>query len=94
MDPERQNPRTHIIPGGGKYLFIDPFVKTRDGYQLSFPTHQGMMDEHIQAGSKDPSVKLNTTYSFGIMTGNCAIRNGRVQGLPQPRTQGNGSQPI
>lgn len=66
MDPEHQNPRTHIIPGGGKYLFIYPFVKTRDWYQLSFPTRQGMMDEHIQVGSKYPTVKLNTTYSFGI----------------------------
>ncbi|MBD1370905.1 chlorite dismutase family protein [Hazenella sp. IB182357] len=66
MDPEHQNPRTHIIPGRSKYLFIYPFIKTRDWYQLSFPTRQGMMDEHIQVGSKYPSVKLNTTYSFGI----------------------------
>jgi chlorite dismutase len=66
MDPEHQNPRTHIIPGRSKYLFIYPFVKTRDWYQLSFPTRQGMMDEHIQVGSKYPSVKLNTTYSFGL----------------------------
>ncbi|MBA4542073.1 MULTISPECIES: chlorite dismutase family protein [Thermoactinomyces] len=66
MDPEHQNPRTHIIPGRSKYLFIYPFVKTRDWYQLSFPARQGMMDEHIQVGSKYPSVKLNTTYSFGI----------------------------
>lgn len=66
MDPEHQNPRTHIIPGKSKYLFVYPFVKTRDWYQLSFPTRQGMMDEHIQIGGKYPSVKLNTTYSFGI----------------------------
>jgi chlorite dismutase len=66
MDPQHQNPRTHIIPGRHKYLFIYPFIKTRDWYQLSFPTRQGMMDEHIQVGSKYPSVKLNTTYSFGI----------------------------
>lgn len=66
MDPEHQNPRTHIIPGRSKYLFIYPFVKTRDWYQLSFPARQGMMDEHIQVGSRYPSVKLNTTYSFGI----------------------------
>jgi chlorite dismutase len=66
MDPEHQNPRTHIVPGRSKYLFVYPFVKTRDWYQLSFPARQGMMDEHIQVGSKYPSVKLNTTYSFGI----------------------------
>lgn len=66
MDPEHQNPRVYIIPGMKKYLFIYPFIKTRDWYQLSYPTRQGMMDEHIQVGSKYPSVKLNTTYSFGI----------------------------
>ncbi|SDZ35179.1 chlorite dismutase family protein [Thermoactinomyces sp. DSM 45892] len=66
MDPEHQNPRTHIIPGQSKYLFVYPFIKTRDWYQLSFPARQGMMDEHIQVGGRYPSVKLNTTYSFGI----------------------------
>ncbi|PTM57739.1 chlorite dismutase family protein [Desmospora activa] len=66
MDPEHQNPRVYIIPGAKKYLFVYPFIKTRDWYQLSYPTRQGMMDEHIQVGSKYPSVKLNTTYSFGI----------------------------
>lgn len=66
MDPEHQNPRMYIIPGMKKYLFIYPFIKTRDWYQLSYPARQGMMDEHIQVGSKYPSVKLNTTYSFGI----------------------------
>ncbi|PTX59145.1 chlorite dismutase [Melghirimyces profundicolus] len=66
MDPEHQNPRVYIIPGMKKYLFVYPFIKTRDWYQLSYPTRQGMMDEHIQVGSKYPSVKLNTTYSFGI----------------------------
>ncbi|GGE06837.1 hypothetical protein GCM10011571_04980 [Marinithermofilum abyssi] len=66
MDPNHQNPRIYIIPGSKKYLFVYPFIKTRDWYQLSYPTRQGMMDEHIQVGSKYPSVKLNTTYSFGI----------------------------
>lgn len=66
MDPEHQNPRVYIIPGAKKYLFVYPFIKTRDWYQLSYPARQGMMDEHIQVGSKYPSVKLNTTYSFGI----------------------------
>ncbi|MCS1351755.1 chlorite dismutase family protein [Mechercharimyces sp. CAU 1602] len=66
LDPSHQNPRTYIIPGQSKYLFVYPFIKTRDWYQLSFPARQGMMDEHIQVGGKYPSVKLNTTYSFGI----------------------------
>jgi len=66
IEPEHQNSRIHIVPGLKKYLFVYPFIKTRDWYHLSFPTRQGMMDEHIKIGMKYPSVKLNTTYSFGI----------------------------
>jgi chlorite dismutase len=58
--------RTHIIPGKRKYLFIYPFVKTRAWYLLPLEERQKMMDAHIQIGNKFPSVKLNTTYSFGL----------------------------
>jgi len=58
--------RTHIIPGKRKYLFIYPFVKTRDWYLLPIERRQEIMDVHIRAGNKYPSVKLNTTYSFGL----------------------------
>jgi chlorite dismutase len=58
--------RTHIIPGKRKYLFIYPFVKTRDWYLLPQPARQEIMDVHIRVGNKYPSVKLNTTYSFGL----------------------------
>jgi chlorite dismutase len=58
--------RTHIIPGKRKYLFVYPFVKTRDWYLLPQPARQEIMDIHIRVGNKYPSVKLNTTYSFGL----------------------------
>ena len=58
--------RTHIIPGKRKYLFVYPFVKTRDWYLLPLEKRQEIMDVHIKAGNKYPSVKLNTTYSFGL----------------------------
>jgi chlorite dismutase len=58
--------RTHIIPGKRKYLFIYPFVKTRDWYLLPPEKRQEIMDTHIRVGNKYPSVKLNTTYSFGL----------------------------
>jgi chlorite dismutase len=58
--------RTHIIPGKRKYLFVYPFVKTRDWYLLPLAERQAIMDVHIKAGNKYPSVKLNTTYSFGL----------------------------
>jgi len=58
--------RTHIIPGKRKYLFVYPFVKTRAWYLLPMTERQAIMDGHIRIGNKYPSVKLNTTYSFGL----------------------------
>ena len=66
INPEHEELRTRIVPGRGKYIFVYPFVKSRDWYMLHKQTRQGIMDEHIQIGNKYPSVKLNTTYSFGI----------------------------
>jgi chlorite dismutase len=58
--------RTHIMPGKRKYLFVYPFVKTRDWYLLPLEKRQEIMDVHIKVGNEYPSVKLNTTYSFGL----------------------------
>lgn len=58
--------RTNIYPGRFKYIFIYPFVKTREWYLLSKEARQKVMDEHIRVGNLYPSVKLNTTYSFGL----------------------------
>lgn len=65
-NPEEDEERLIIQPSEARYLFIYPFIKSRDWYQLSFHARQGMMDEHIAVGREYPSVKLNTTYSFGI----------------------------
>jgi chlorite dismutase len=58
--------RLRIVPGEAKYLFVYPFVKTRPWYMLSMPERQKMMTEHIAMGHKYPTVKINTTYSFGL----------------------------
>ncbi len=58
--------RGQLQPGEYKYLFIYPFVKSKEWYHLNMPTRQGMMNEHIAIGHKYPRVKLNTTYSFGL----------------------------
>ncbi len=58
--------RTHIVPGRRKYLFVYPFVKTREWYLLPLERRQQIMDVHIRVGNEFPSVKLNTTYSFGL----------------------------
>ena len=58
--------RGQLRPGKYKYLFVYPFVKTREWYRMSLAARQGVMNEHIAVGTKYPSVKLNTTYSFGL----------------------------
>ncbi|MCA1564755.1 MAG: chlorite dismutase family protein [Acidobacteria bacterium] len=65
-NPEHVEDRLHIVPGQSNYLFVYPFVKTRDWYARSVEERQEMMDEHIRIGSKYRSVKLHTTYSFGL----------------------------
>ncbi len=65
-NPEHVEDRLHIIPGKAKYLFVYPFVKTREWYMLPVEERQEMMDAHIRIGSKYRSVKLHTTYSFGL----------------------------
>lgn len=66
LDPDHPADRTRIVPGKSRYLFVYPFVKNRDWYRMSPAARQGMMDEHIEVGTKYRSVKLNTTYSFGL----------------------------
>ena len=66
LDPDHQDKRRFITPAKSKYLFVYPFVKTRDWYQIPFEQRQTMMDEHIQVGAKYPSVRIHTTYSFGL----------------------------
>ena len=58
--------RVAINPQGSKYLFVYPFVKTRDWYMLPQEERQRLMDEHIRVGHEWPDVKLNTTYSYGL----------------------------
>jgi chlorite dismutase len=62
----QESKRLQVIPGKSKYIFVYPFVKTREWYLLTKAARQGMMDEHIEIGHRYPSVKLNTTYSFGL----------------------------
>jgi chlorite dismutase len=66
INPEHPEDRAHLVPGKYKYFFVYPFVKKREWYLLSMEDRQKLMDEHIRMGNKYPSVKLNTTYSFGL----------------------------
>jgi chlorite dismutase len=65
-NPEHVEDRLHVVPGKSQYLFVYPFVKTREWYSRPAEQRQEMMNEHIRIGSKYRSVKLHTTYSFGL----------------------------
>jgi chlorite dismutase len=58
--------RAKVVPGEHRYLFVYPFLKTREWFLLPKERRQEMMDVHIKVGHEFPSVKLNTTYSFGL----------------------------
>jgi chlorite dismutase len=58
--------RLEVRPANGKYLFVYPFVKTREWYGLPADERWRIMQEHIKVGREYPSVDLNTSYSFGL----------------------------
>ena len=62
----QEGARLKVVPGQARYLFVYPFVKTREWYHMTSAARQSVMDEHIAVGHKYPTVKLNTTYSFGL----------------------------
>jgi chlorite dismutase len=57
---------SRVAPGEARYLFVYPFVKTREWYSLSRPERQQMIEEHIAVGRRHPGFRLNTTYSYGV----------------------------
>ena len=58
--------RLEVRPKHSKYLFVYPFVKTREWYRLSPEERYKVMQEHIRIGREYPQIDLNTSYSFGL----------------------------
>jgi chlorite dismutase len=56
------------IPRGfkGKYVFVYPFVKSREWYALPAEQRWQIMQGHIKVGREYPGVDNHTTYSFGL----------------------------
>ena len=50
----------------GKYLFVYPFIKSREWYALPAGERYRIMQEHIRIGKEYPQVDNHTTYSFGL----------------------------
>ncbi len=61
-DDLRMIPRTFR----GKYVFVYPFVKSREWYALDAQERWRIMQEHIKVGREYPGVDNHTTYSFGL----------------------------
>jgi chlorite dismutase len=55
-----------MAPGQSKYLFVYPFVKTREWYLLPMEERRRLMAEHIRTGHRFPAIRINTAYSFGL----------------------------
>ena len=58
--------RLEVRPAHSKYLFVYPFVKSREWYRLSRAERYEVMQEHIRIGKEYPQIDLNTSYSFGL----------------------------
>jgi chlorite dismutase len=58
--------RLEVRPQHGKYLFVYPFVKSREWYRLAPDERWKVMQEHIKVGREYPQIDLNTSYSFGL----------------------------
>jgi chlorite dismutase len=58
--------RLEVRPAHGRYLFVYPFVKTREWYRLGRDERYRIMQEHIKVGREYPEIDLNTSYSFGL----------------------------
>ncbi len=61
-EDERTSPRGF----GGNYVFVYPFVKSREWYALPAEERWRIMQGHIQVGREYPGVDNHTTYSFGL----------------------------
>ncbi len=61
-EDERTRPRGFR----GRYVFVYPFVKSREWYALPADERWRIMQNHIEVGREYPGVDNHTSYSFGL----------------------------
>jgi chlorite dismutase len=61
-----EDERTQARGFRGKYVFVYPFVKSREWYSLPAQERWRIMQGHIEIGREYPDVDNHTTYSFGL----------------------------
>ena len=64
--PGQEGTGGKLRPGDSPYFIVYPFLKTREWYLLPQEERQRMMSDHFRIGHQYPSVKINTSYSFGL----------------------------
>ena len=64
-----------LMPGEHKYLFVYPFVRTRNWYQLPFEERQRMIREITKLQGEFSRTQINVIYSFGIDSQDYIIAN-------------------
>jgi chlorite dismutase len=55
-----------VRPGGAKYLFVYPLMRTRSWYLLPFEDRQRMIAEVVHVGKEFSGMQLHVVYSFGL----------------------------
>jgi len=58
--------RGAVRPGGSRYLFIHPLVRTRSWSQLPYEDRQRAINELLHFYRDSPQVHVHVTYSFGL----------------------------
>ncbi len=66
--PGQEGDALKKVPGNAKYLFVYPFIKKREWYNLPPEERHRMMMDHIRTGHKFPSVKINTSVPLSAWT--------------------------
>ena len=66
--PSEYSEDERVQPRGfrGKYVFVYPFVKSREWYGLPAEERWRIMQGHIQVGREYPGVDNHTAYPFGL----------------------------
>jgi chlorite dismutase len=66
--PSEYSEDERVVPRGfkGRYVFVYPFVKSREWYALPAQERWRIMQGHIEVGREYPGVDNHTTYSFGL----------------------------
>jgi chlorite dismutase len=58
--------RSMVRPGGSRFLFVYPLVRTRNWYLLPFEDRQRAVQELLKLYRDFPQTHVHVTYSFGL----------------------------